>query len=108
MWHLAKSVWSSPEVTDIASQEESTTLSSSWNGVRNLFTQDELAVELAEIRAPLLEAPPVGDVPRLLSANFEAEMDAEELGVLREEWNELPAVEEQMASISFANRACSC
>jgi hypothetical protein len=77
MWHLAKSVWSSPEVTDVASQQESTTLSSIWNGVRNLFTEDELAVEMIELRAPLLEleAPPVGDIPRLLSANFETEMN---------------------------------
>ncbi len=102
MWHLAKSVWSSPEVTDVASQQESTTLSNIWNGVRNLFTQDELAVEMIELRAPLLdlEAPPVGDIPRLLSANFETEMDAEEMDLLLVEWDEIPEVEEQMQFMS--------
>ena len=86
----------------MASQQESTTLSSIWNGVRNLFTEDELAVEMIELRAPLLEleAPPVGDIPRLLSANFETEMDAEEMDLLRVEWDEIPEVEEQMEFMS--------
>jgi hypothetical protein len=94
MWHLAKSVWASPETTDVASQVESTTLSDIWSGVKNLFTQDELAVEMQELRAPLMEAPPPADIPRLLSANFVDELDAEEIDVLRVEWDELPQVYE--------------
>ena len=85
MWHLAKSVWSSPEITDVASQQESTTLSSIWNGVRNFFTEDELEVEMIELRMPLLEgleAPPVGDIPRLLSANLDTEFNEEEMDLL--------------------------
>ena len=43
MWHLASSMWASPEAADVVEQE-STTLSSLWSGVRNLFTEDEIAV----------------------------------------------------------------
>ena len=101
MWGLGLSVWASPEATTAAGQQESSTLSSIWSGVRNLFTQDEIAIELGEMRAPLLEAPPVGDViPRLLSANFEAELDQEEIDLLHAEWDETPAVEEDMEFMS--------
>jgi hypothetical protein len=82
MWHFAESLWASPEVTDVAAQQESSTLTSIWNGVRNLFTQDEIAVELQEIiTTPLLAAPPpevLREVPRLLSANFDDALDAQD------------------------------
>jgi hypothetical protein len=100
MWHLASSMWASPEATDVVEQE-STTLSSLWSGVRNLFTEDEIAVELAEMPTPMLEAPPLGDIPRLISANLEAEMDQEEIDLLHAEWDEIPQVEDELEFMSI-------
>ena len=91
MWHLAKSVWGATETTDVASQQESTTLSSIWNGVRNMFTEEEVAVEMQEMNVPMLEAPPVGDAPRLLSAEGIDE-PAFDLGL--DEWDELPNLQD--------------
>jgi len=87
MWQLVSgavsNAWSTTEASDLASQAGSTTLDSIWTGVKNLFTQDEIAVELQEIiTTPLLAAPPpevLREVPRLLSANCDEALDAEDV-----------------------------
>ncbi len=105
MYHLARSLWGSTEVTDVVSQEESTTLESLWSGVKNFFTQDEIEVEMQSLRPGALEAPPPPqlptdleypnvDPPRLLSAGIRDDLDEPAIDTLVEDWDELPAVEE--------------
>ena len=91
-------MWEGTEATDIASQQESSALTSIWNGVKNLFTPEEIAVELVELRGPL--AAPVNEIPRLLSANMVTELDEEEMDMLRVEWDEIPEVEDQLEFMS--------
>jgi hypothetical protein len=105
MWHLAQSMWEGTEATDIASQQESSTLTSIWNGVKNLFTPEEIAVELVELRGPL--AAPVNEIPRLLSANMVTEFDEEEMDMLRVEWDEIPEVVRRVGGRSGSTRTGS-
>ena len=86
-------LWKVPATTDVSSQIESTSISDIWSGVKNFFTPKEMAVEMQELREPIMEA--VREAPRLIggaSANIPSDFDADELSFLQNEFNEEPDV----------------